>query len=152
MQRLIVTFLLTLLADPLPTLNYVQPRCPPAVYPSKASPALLMPTPSPASPALVENDNNDDAPFSILPSWLVPDSSKMPSPDVNLSVLSNHLKGLTEAVNCHNSAPTLAASSSPLLWISTPRSNLLPTSPPVFPPFGFFHHDFQRDRTSSSPS
>jgi hypothetical protein len=67
----------------------------------------------PVSPALVEDDDNNDVPLPTLPSRLAPDSSKMPSPDVELSVLSNHLKRLTDAVNRLTSAPTPAISSSP---------------------------------------
>jgi hypothetical protein len=98
---------------PLPTLDYVQPHSPAAVYPSEVSPALSNATPSPVSPALVEDDDNNDVPLPTLPSWLAPDSSKMPSPDVDLSVLSNHLKRLMDAVNRLTLAPTPVISSSP---------------------------------------
>jgi hypothetical protein len=42
---------------PLAALHYVQPRCPPAVYPSEASPSTSTTAPSPASPVMIEDDN-----------------------------------------------------------------------------------------------
>jgi hypothetical protein len=41
---------------PLNTLHYVQPRCPPASYPSTVTPAVSQATPSPLLPAVVEDD------------------------------------------------------------------------------------------------
>ncbi len=116
---------------PLPTLNYVQPHCPAAVFPSKGSPALSNATPSPVSLALVEDDDNNDVPLPTLPSWLAPNSSKIPSPDVDLSVLSNHLKRLTDTVNRLTSAPTLTLSSSPPPQDINARE---PLSPPTGEP------------------
>ncbi len=44
---------------PLNTLHYVQPRCPPAPYPSTITPAVSQATPSPLLPVVVEDDADD---------------------------------------------------------------------------------------------
>jgi hypothetical protein len=87
---------------PLDTLHYVQPRCPPAVYPSESSPALFMAAPSPAHPAIIEDDNNKDAllgtPLAQPEAPPLPASS-LPLPGLDMATLSTHLKILANVVD-----------------------------------------------------
>jgi hypothetical protein len=43
---------------PLNTLHYLQPRCPPTLYPSEFAPSLSMATLSPPSSALIKDDKD----------------------------------------------------------------------------------------------
>ena len=84
---------------PLYTLDYVQPRCPPALYPSEVAPALSTAAPSPvlqgaltaddasASPALIADDDASASPV------LAPIDSV-----INMQHLSSTLQSLTDAV------------------------------------------------------
>ncbi len=74
-------------STPLNTLHYVQLRCPSSTYPSEVSPTLFVATPSPASPAVVED--NDDVPHFCM---AVPpiQASSMPSNNINMGALSTH--------------------------------------------------------------
>ena len=86
---------------PLNTFHYVQPQCPPSTYPSKVSPTLSAATPSPASPAVVEEE--DDVPHLCM---AVPpiQASSTPSNNINMGKLSTHLKDLEDAVH-HSTMP-----------------------------------------------
>jgi hypothetical protein len=83
---------------PLNMPHYVQPRCPPSTYPSKVSPTLSVATPSPDSPAVMDNDN-DNVPHLCM---AVPSihSSSTSSNNIDMSSLSTHLKDLTDALRC----------------------------------------------------
>jgi hypothetical protein len=80
---------------PLATLHYVQPRCPPAVYPSEVSPSTSTAAPSPASPVMIEDDNVATLPSAEHPIL----TSSVPSSAVSLHALLMHIKSLTDAVN-----------------------------------------------------
>ncbi len=61
---------------PLNTFHYLQPRCPPTLYPSKFAPSLSTGTPSLPSPALIED--NEDTVLPVVDPAL-PDPSAPPS-------------------------------------------------------------------------
>jgi hypothetical protein len=77
---------------PLDTLHYVQPRCPPVIYPSESSPAVSNATPSLLPPAVIEDDATA---ISLLPGSVAPVDSFPPSSDiqadVNLSAISDQI-------------------------------------------------------------
>jgi hypothetical protein len=82
---------------PLNTLHYVQLWCPPSTYPSKISPTFSAATPSPASPAVVEdNDNVPHLCMAMLPIQAL----SMPSNNINMGAFSTHLKDLADTVHC----------------------------------------------------
>ncbi len=78
---------------PLDTLHYVQPRCPPSTYPSKVSPALSAATPSPASPAVMEDDDDVAHLCMAMPPI---HTSSTPSNDIDMGALSRHLNDLVD--------------------------------------------------------
>jgi hypothetical protein len=111
------------LSAPLHTLHYIQPRCSSSTYPSKTSPTLSAATPSPDSPAVVD-DKKDNVPHphvAVLPIQ----SSSMTSNDIEMSALSTHLKDLMDEVHCLTLPPPQPPQSS-----STP----LPLNPDVDQP------------------
>ena len=94
---------------PLDTLHYVQPRCPPLIYPSESSPAVSNATPS-LPPAVVED--SDGTTISMVTDSVAPVSAIAPFPglqaDVNLSAISDQIKCLSDAVD-RLSVPMLPA-------------------------------------------
>jgi hypothetical protein len=107
---------------PLNTLHYVQLRCPPSTYPSKVSPTLSAATPSPTSPAVVEDiDNIPHLCMAVPPIQ----ASSPPSNNIHMGALSTHLKDLMDAVHCLTLPPQQPPQSS-----STP----LPLNPDVEQP------------------
>jgi hypothetical protein len=78
----------------LATLHYIQPRCPPAVYPSKVSPSLSTAAPSPTSPAIIKDNNVPSLPLA-MPHLM---ASSTPPSDVNMTALSTHFKSLADVV------------------------------------------------------
>ncbi len=74
-------------STPLNTLHYLQPRCPPSLYPSKVAPSLSTATPSMLSPALIKDDK-----YTVLPvvDLALPDPSAPPSA-MDCSLLSSQL-------------------------------------------------------------
>ncbi len=107
---------------PLDTLQYVQPRCPPVVYPSEVAPTLSYATPAPL-PALVA-DNVSTAPsvaISVPPTTscvsppAVVDSSSLPAASLDLSAISTQLRSLSDAVHrlTDSTTPPVPASSVP---------------------------------------
>jgi hypothetical protein len=110
---------------PLDTLHYVQPRCPPAVYPSKSSPALSTVDPSPAHPAFIEDGNNDDALLDApLTQPEVPPlpASSLPLPGLDMSTLSMHLKILAATVDKLSSNRSLSARHQPFSGVNVTPS------------------------------
>ena len=74
------------------TLDYVQPRCPPALYPSEVAPALSTAAPSPASRVVIEDDD-----ASASPALAPVDSPTSPSV-IDMQHLSSTIQSLTDAV------------------------------------------------------
>ena len=112
---------------PLETLDYVQPRCPPVVYPSEIGPAVshvtLAPLPAlvdDALPALIEDDvsttlaiSDSPSPSSLSPLAVLPIPSPS-TPPLDLSVILNQLLSLSAAVNSLSaSRPSPAPRASP---------------------------------------
>jgi hypothetical protein len=87
---------------PLNTLHYLQPRCPPSLYPSKVAPSLSMATPSLPLPALIE-----DAKYTVLPvvDPALPDPPVPPSA-MDLGLLSSQCQLLADAVGKLCSSPS----------------------------------------------
>jgi hypothetical protein len=110
---------------PLDTLHYVQPRCPPAVYPSRSSPALSMAAPSPAHPAIIEDGNDDEASLDAPPAQ--PEAPPLPASSLlllslDMSTLSTHLKILAAVVDKLSSNRPLSARHQPSSGINVTPS------------------------------
>ena len=107
----------------LDTLDYVQPRCEPTVYPSELSSSSTSQV-RPA-PAVVEDDSDPDV------TWSYP-QPKVPTPmptTVDMSTVSQQLESLSQAIaSLQARAPSPAASPLPAAASSPP--SLLPSSPP----------------------
>jgi hypothetical protein len=85
---------------PLATLQYVQPRCPPALYPSEVPPSTSTAAPSPVSPVMIKDNNVTTPPLAEHPIL----TSSAPSLAVSLHALLMQIKSLTDAVNCFTSS------------------------------------------------
>jgi len=70
--------------------DYVQPRCPPALYPSEVAPALSTAAPSPASRVVIEDDD-----VSASPALAPVDSPTSPSV-IDMQHLSSTIQSLTD--------------------------------------------------------
>ena len=100
---------------PLDTLHYVQPRCPPVVYPSELGPTVSHATPGPL-PALVEDDASTTVAVSIAPCSPLPTQSPivaatppLPSaPPLDLSAITLQLQSLSDAITTLSTPSPLA--------------------------------------------
>jgi hypothetical protein len=111
---------------PLDTLHYNQPQCPPTTYLSKVSPALSAATPSLASPAAVEDDDNVPHLCMVV---LPIQASSTPSNVLFMAALSTHFKDLVDAVHCLTLPPQQPPQSSLTLLPSNPDVKE-PSDPP----------------------
>jgi hypothetical protein len=105
----------------LHTLHYIQPRCPPSTYPSEFSPTLSVATPSPDSPAVVDDDK-DNVPHSCVAVPPIQFSSTT-SNNIDMIALSTHLKDLADTVHCLTLPPPQPPQSSSILLPSNPDVN-----------------------------
>ena len=100
------------------TLDYVQPRCPPTLYPSEVVPALSTAAPSPASRVVIEDDD-----ASASPALMPVDSPTSPSV-IDMQHLSSTIQSLMDAVQRFTSSlPPAPLPTSPLV-----------VDPPIAPP------------------
>ena len=95
---------------PLYTLDYVQPRCPPALYPSEVTPASSTVAPSPTSWVVIEDDD-----ASASPALVPVDPPTSPSV-IDMQHLSSTIQSLMNAVQrITSSSPPAPLPTSPLV-------------------------------------
>jgi hypothetical protein len=116
---------------PLNTLHYVRLGYPTSTYPSKVSPTLTAATSFLAFPAVMGNNNKEGIPHLCM---AVPpiQASSTPSKNINMGILSTHLKDLADAVHCLILPPQQPrqSSSTPLPLNPDVKSSLLTLQPP----------------------